>query len=180
MDIRVQRSKEYIAEEFLKLREKKPLERIKVTELCKNANINKSTFYSHYRDIYDLSEQMENALIREVISSLDSPEDIVNCPDLFTRNLFLSYSNSEISTRMRILFSDSRKSILPQKIEKALKSLIFNIHPEYINKPEVNIMLSYKIYGGFYAFCENVDYSTDLVTEVIGKLSKNNPANDFY
>ncbi|EKC69722.1 TetR family HTH transcriptional regulator [human gut metagenome] len=37
----------------------KPLEKITVKELCESARINKSTFYAHYKDIYDLSDAME-------------------------------------------------------------------------------------------------------------------------
>ena len=43
---------------FLELRSKKALEKITVRELCEKAEINKSTFYTHFRDIYDLSEYL--------------------------------------------------------------------------------------------------------------------------
>ena len=57
-DRRIVRTRASIADAFLALRRKKPLERITVRELCEAAGINKSTFYTHYRDIYDLSDAM--------------------------------------------------------------------------------------------------------------------------
>ena len=57
MDLRIQRTKRCITEAFLKLRTQKPLEKITIKELSELAMINKATFYSHYTDIYDLSEQ---------------------------------------------------------------------------------------------------------------------------
>ena len=51
MDIRIEKTKTAIHNTFLELRSKKPLEKITIKELCEKAQINKSTFYSHYKDI---------------------------------------------------------------------------------------------------------------------------------
>ena len=59
MDIRVAKTKKSIINAFLALRSKKAIEKITVKELCEAAEINKSTFYSHFQDIYDLSEFLE-------------------------------------------------------------------------------------------------------------------------
>ena len=56
MDIRMEKTEKAIKNAFIELRSKKPLEKITVKELCSLACINKSTFYSHYEDIYALSE----------------------------------------------------------------------------------------------------------------------------
>lgn len=37
----------------------KPISRITVREICEKANINRSTFYAHYMDVYDLFEKVE-------------------------------------------------------------------------------------------------------------------------
>ena len=58
MDLRIEKTERSIVRAFLKLRAEKPLEKIRVKELCEKAEINKSTFYAHYRDIFDLSEQL--------------------------------------------------------------------------------------------------------------------------
>ncbi len=39
---------------------KEPLEAVSVTRLCKAADINRSTFYSHYMDIFDVMEDIED------------------------------------------------------------------------------------------------------------------------
>ena len=59
MDLRIEKTEREIKNAFIGLRAKKPLEKITVRELCGLACINKSTFYAHYRDIYDLSDSME-------------------------------------------------------------------------------------------------------------------------
>lgn len=53
-DRRTQYSKRMIRESFYELMKEKPLDKISVTEICKKADVNRSTFYSYYTDIYDL------------------------------------------------------------------------------------------------------------------------------
>ena len=68
MDIRIEKTKRAITNTFLELRARKPLEKITIKELCEKALINKSTFYSHYRDIYDLSDALETEVVSSVIA----------------------------------------------------------------------------------------------------------------
>jgi AcrR family transcriptional regulator len=42
------------------------LNQITVKELCELADINRGTFYSHYTDIYDLVEKLEDELIEKM------------------------------------------------------------------------------------------------------------------
>ena len=67
MDLRVEKTRRSIINGFLELRARKPLEKIRVRELCEKAQINKSTFYDHYRDVYDLAEQLEDEAIRSYL-----------------------------------------------------------------------------------------------------------------
>ena len=72
MDLRIEKTKKSIRNAFIELRTKKPLEKITVKELCALACINKSTFYSHYEDIYALSEAMEQETVASIISGMSS------------------------------------------------------------------------------------------------------------
>lgn len=44
-------------------------------EICKIAQINKSTFYAHYRDIYDLSDTLEKETVAEILNSISQYEE---------------------------------------------------------------------------------------------------------
>ena len=46
---------------FLQLLSAKSIDKISVSELCKNAEICRSSFYLHYSDIYDLMQKIEVA-----------------------------------------------------------------------------------------------------------------------
>jgi AcrR family transcriptional regulator len=49
----------------------KPIAGISVKELCERAGVNRGTFYAHYRDIYDLLEQMEREMLEDFKAALE-------------------------------------------------------------------------------------------------------------
>lgn len=59
-------TKSVIREAFLSLLKEKPVEKISVTELCAKADINRSTFYAHYLDVYDLKDKLEQGFFQEI------------------------------------------------------------------------------------------------------------------
>ena len=52
---------------FVQLLQRKDLDEISVTEICKSAEINRTTFYANYVDIYDLAEAVQKRLEEEVM-----------------------------------------------------------------------------------------------------------------
>ncbi len=48
------RTKLWIAEKMKNLMRKKPLDKIRITEICREAEIDRSTFYYHFKDKYAL------------------------------------------------------------------------------------------------------------------------------
>ena len=83
-------TKMVIQNSLFELMEKKPIEKITITELCKNADINRTTFYAHYSDQYDLLSKIENETIswaKEAIANLtiknDKHENISMLEEIF-------------------------------------------------------------------------------------------------
>ena len=58
-DRRVRYTKKAIRDGFLRLLAENPIEKISVTEICREADINRGTFYSHYSDPYALKHSLE-------------------------------------------------------------------------------------------------------------------------
>ena len=170
MDLRITKTKKAIINSFLSIRAKKPLEKISVKELCEMAMINKSTFYSHYGDIYELSDSLENEVVLSVIRSMDHPEFIMENSGEFTRQLFLGYQSQD--HLIRILFSDNRSSLLVSKIDKALKELVFEKYPHLRQEPVLNVGLTFATYGGYYAYAESRNYDQETVIDVLGEITR--------
>lgn len=53
---------------FIELLQTKELNEINVTELVKKAEVNRSTFYVNYIDIYDLADQMKENMFKNLIN----------------------------------------------------------------------------------------------------------------
>lgn len=170
MDLRIEKTERGIKNSFIELRSKKPLEKITVRELCELACINKSTFYSHYRDIYDLADSLENELVSSIINSISHPEYIMEYPAEFTKELFLAYL-SQNSLAM-ILFSGSRRNNLVDRIETSIKELVFGKYPDYRDDTVWNIVLSYCIQGAYHTFQRNREGDMNTLIEVIGDITE--------
>ncbi len=171
MDLRTERTKKSITNAFLELRTEKTLEKITVKELAEKAFINKATFYLHYKDIYDLSEQLENELIDRMLSKLLNPEDMVIHPKKASENLAEAFISQ--NQLIDILFSGNREAVFITKVEMGIKSRIYAIYPEYETDLEKDIMLTYLIQGGVRAFSsKSKTADTEKLIEIVGNISE--------
>lgn len=170
MDLRIQRTEKNIINAFIELRASKPLEKITVKELSDLAFINKATFYTHYKDIYDLAEQLENEAIASVLNDIPHPEYLVTHPKqgiLELTSAFLRQSNL-----FNILFSGTRQGILIERIENNLKKKIYSIYPEYKTNLEKELLLSVLIHGNFRTFMNHGNENFDKVIDILGNISE--------
>ena len=65
IDRRVRKTKKQLKQALTKLLMNKELKDVSVLELTELADINRGTFYLHYKDIYDLYDQTENEILNE-------------------------------------------------------------------------------------------------------------------
>lgn len=63
---RKRKSQEKIEKAFVEFLQSKEIKEISVTEICKKTNLNRSTFYANYLDIYDLASRIREKLELEV------------------------------------------------------------------------------------------------------------------
>lgn len=66
-DRRILKTKSEIKQALTELMEEKRFEAITVRDLTERANINRGTFYLHYQDKYDLLEQCEDEIIKNIV-----------------------------------------------------------------------------------------------------------------
>ena len=63
-DLRVAVTKRMIQEALIRLLKNKPIDKIKVNELCEESGINRATFYRHYETLQDILREIEADVIR--------------------------------------------------------------------------------------------------------------------
>ncbi|MBQ9834379.1 MAG: TetR/AcrR family transcriptional regulator C-terminal domain-containing protein [Bacilli bacterium] len=53
---------------FVELIQFKTINEITISDICQKANLNRSTFYSNYLDIYDLADKIRDELFQDVLA----------------------------------------------------------------------------------------------------------------
>lgn len=77
---KIQYTKRTICDALVSLLKEKPLEKISVTEVCRRADVNRSSFYKHYLDIYDLMDKLEDEEYEKIYQA--TLKDIQLSPDM--------------------------------------------------------------------------------------------------
>lgn len=166
MDLRIEKTRRAIKNAFLTLLDGKKLEQITVKELCQTAQISKGTFYLHYHDLYDLCDRLQREAIGEVLSNFQDPVEVIK--DLAGSMDKLRNAMDASLQDVAPLFSGGRGVMFPVLLEQELKKQIFALHPEYREDAQMNVNLSYHIFGSYYSYMENQGrFGHDRVLQMI-------------
>lgn len=125
MDLRIVKTRENLNKALVDQLHHKPLSKITVTELCRMAKINRSTYYLHYRDPYDQYEKLENSIYQDFADTIDAFIDK-------NRNWFTDLIVSDKVAQAKLveeLFSYIKKNALIYGI-----SLPMNQGNDFLNK----------------------------------------------
>ena len=172
-DSRVRRTKKLIRQGLVELSRTKSISKITVKELTDNIDINRGTFYLHYKDVCDLVESVENELYDEFnsqISALDS-QQLLKLP-IDVCEAFCAHFHQHMDHYSTLLgehgdaqFAFKIGALLPEKVYALFK----NIFP---NMDETKFDFAYT-YGKFGLvgltscwFTQHPDYTPRQVAEM--------------
>ena len=123
IDLRIIKTKKVLFASLLSLMKQKDFDKIKVSDICEEALINRSTFYAHYEDKYDLLidlvEDLKNNILKELkvnphdniskdyfmnllsilINHIDEHRDIYSAIIIHNKNSFLIDFLSDVINR---------------------------------------------------------------------------------
>ena len=74
-EITSQNTKKMLANTLISLMKKKFLSKITISEIVKECQINRKTFYYHFEDIYELLEWHLEQEVAQIVQSINSPDD---------------------------------------------------------------------------------------------------------
>lgn len=142
-DLRVKKTKKGIHEALLRLLTNKPLSQIKITELCKEATINRGTFYFHYKDIGDVFSEFFEEIIQDLKASYNEPYKVLGKNNFSIQRLNpdivrIFHHIKKYEDFYKIVFSNNVSSnyyfMLFDEIRSNLISDENNTHQKIINK----------------------------------------------
>lgn len=118
------RTKQNIIEAFWKLYSTGGMAQVSVTKLCKIAGYNRSTFYAHFQDVYDVLETLEEHLIpaEDFKNNLLIP--LIHCQNQTVLLKKIIHFFEIYSPYLPILLSDYGDPLFRQKLLKKLTPII--------------------------------------------------------
>lgn len=131
---RVRMTKKMIKDAYLELLETNPSEKISVTDICKVADVNRSTFYMYYEDTVILRQDIENDVLEQIPVLSGIPETITSDKEFVdVLEKFFSYiQENHRMFRILILQSDNR-AFNRRLIETVLEK--YRTEVETLNNP---------------------------------------------
>ncbi|MBQ8171011.1 MAG: TetR/AcrR family transcriptional regulator [Oscillospiraceae bacterium] len=177
-DKRVIRTKKAIKNALFEIMNNKDIAEISISELTACANINRRTFYTHYRNITDILDEIESDLVASLAQLLSSNDrnDIKNS----TKKIFLGF-HKLISEEFEYYFKHMRMDVrgrLTSRLRNAIKastaSLYKNTFPE---SDENGNIISAFVAGGFLACYMEWYYSEERIpiekaAEMVGIMTE--------
>lgn len=161
MDLRVLKTKKNIRDAFLELRKKQSLDEIKVNALCEKAMINKTTFYNHYQDIYELSEELESEVLDSFFNNFKDIDMMLTDANRFINGMHAALEAE--NDMLRVVFKDKLDELI-ERIEKHIR--------KYYAK-EDQMLISFLIGGSIHLMMKSKNDNEEVerfLVEVITKM----------
>lgn len=143
-DLRVIKTRNVLYQSLIELMEEKPFEEIKVSDICGRALVNRSTFYSHYADKYELFSNYVDDLKTSLSEELEKNKNITTSKEYYLEmiRLFLNHIDNKKDVYYSIM-KTNRNSIIIYMVYDAFNNDI----TKKISSEENN----FKVPGDFIA-----------------------------
>lgn len=160
----------------------KPFEEIKVSDICKEAKTNRSTFYNNFNDKYDLLSSLIHDLEEKLKLKLSQNTISINLKEYYINliSLLLDHINENINTYSSVvkynnnnIASNLFHNIILKNIEQNIKN-----NPLYKEEIPSEIITIFYVNGVISICLEYIKnpkkYTKDSILKYINKLIPNN------
>ncbi len=184
IDLRIIKTKKNLYESLLTLMKEKTFEEIKVSDICSAALTNRSTFYDHFSDKYELLDSLINDLEEDLVSKLEENENYNNAKEYYMQmiEIFFEHISSNINVYSSVLKKNNNSIVMDMAndaiyrdvenhIRKSNKILNTEIPVEIISKfyvsAVINVCLEYIKFPNKYEKEDILKYLDTLLPDKI-------------
>lgn len=132
-DRRVRKTKKSMSEALAKLLLEKPLKNITVREIADLADINRGTFYLHYKDVYDMAEQLQNEIFEKFNEIVSAHEAQSGTEVLFPMLVEMFHLLAENADLAHCLIGKNGDAAFIDKLKNVLKDKCFTNMQKMLN-----------------------------------------------
>lgn len=184
VDLRILKTRNVLYHSLEELMKNKAFEEIKVSDICNKALINRSTFYAHYSDKYELLAEYINSLKDALRLELEKNSNIKNSREYYIEMIKLLLNhieekkdthiaimiNNKNSITMDILYDVINKTIFDQmKDEKTSKKIPMDIILKFYLGGVLNVCIEWLKYNNKHSKQEIIDYIDLLIPKDFDK-----------
>ncbi|MBQ8844616.1 MAG: TetR/AcrR family transcriptional regulator C-terminal domain-containing protein [Clostridia bacterium] len=163
-DLRIIRTKKLLSSTLLNMLETQSIEDISIVDICQKSLIHRTTFYSHFKDKYDLFKYTFNVLKNEIIDinllETKSYENLVKNTSECILN-YIEKNHVKISNILKNNHAEKIIYIVEKDIEIGIKYLVKNYTNQTLENLETQSIISF-LTGGItnllYWWTQNIDY----------------------
>ena len=140
-DLRIRKTKANLYRALLQLMEEKTFEDIKVIDICKISMINRSTFYDHFNDKYELLASLIEDMKNELVEHLNVEKEVNSIKEYYLEliKLLLDYFYKDINTysSIAIIKKNNNSIAFDMMFDASLEAVIKRLKSNYINKSNI-------------------------------------------
>lgn len=144
IDRRVRKTKAQLKDGLARLMLKKSIKEITVKELVDEVDINRSTFYLHYTDIYQMLQQIEEDALEEISQVMQTyplnPENMDSAFFFIVRFFNIMDSNKNLC---RALLGPHGDMAFVERIEELIANTFLSQLPEQFPEDDPNLKYAY-------------------------------------
>ncbi|MFE8696166.1 TetR/AcrR family transcriptional regulator [Cytobacillus sp. FJAT-53684] len=148
-DLRIIKTKDSLRHALLAILKQKPLETITIAELCREATINRGTFYLHYKEVHEVFKEYLEVIVEDLKQSYEEPYHKTNYhiqnleADMIKifhhvkkyKNFYQIIFDERIPMMYYYLLFDTIRSVMKESIEE---------HLEFDHSIQLNYLISYQ------------------------------------
>ncbi|MEN1966581.1 TetR-like C-terminal domain-containing protein [Lentibacillus sp. N15] len=179
MNKKLDRRKKYtrmvLKDSLMTLLKTKQLPSITVKEVCEQADVNRSTFYAHYQDLFDLRGQIEEEIIADLNTYLSQCDLTEEKETLQLTEKLLEYIASDYNTFRTLLNENNDPSFERRIMDVARRFLKQNWAEQYGFDSDVSAYAgTFFIGGGInvmkYWLANDMDQPAEKIARLINSV----------
>ena len=184
-DLRIVKTKKNIYEALFRLMEDYTFEEIKVSQICEEAMINRSTFYAHFDDKYALLDALIKDLKDRLKDELDKNSNITNSKEYYMEliKLLLNHFESQKDIYFPLLLKNRNSIAMDMIYDTIEENISKKVESEGLYNDQIPISFICHFYLGAIFnigmnwIHSNCQYSKEEIIKYLSCLIPDDPLN---
>ena len=179
IDLRIVKTKKILFDTLLKLMKQKNFDKIKISDICDEALINRSTFYAHYEDKYELLDDFIEDLKLSLLKDLEDNRNNVSTKEYIMKllSILMDHIDEKRDIYSAILLNNRNGFLVDFLIDVIERESLERLkNNDDIIKSQLPLDILIKFYaGGLINICmswltRKEKYDKDELLDYINKL----------